>query len=118
MLKSFGNNFGFISLEKNPNHELTLQNPGVALKEKGDTKGAEEMTDRLAKINPNSLLFMSSFNNKQRLSNANHSYKKIDSEQNACRIQARRRLHSFFAAHKNCLPEWYICAFERLLSGG
>ncbi len=41
-----------ISLEKNPNHELTLQNLVVALREKGDTKAAQEITDRLAKVNP------------------------------------------------------------------
>ena len=40
------------ALEKNPNHELTLQNLVVALREKGDTAGAQEITDRLAKINP------------------------------------------------------------------
>lgn len=40
-------------LEKNPNHELTLQNLVVALKEKGDAKEAGEIIDRLAKINPN-----------------------------------------------------------------
>ncbi|CAN5461404.1 hypothetical protein BH20ACI1_BH20ACI1_12750 [soil metagenome] len=40
------------SLEKNPTHELSLQNLIVALKEKGDTKAAQEAIDRLAKINP------------------------------------------------------------------
>jgi tetratricopeptide (TPR) repeat protein len=42
-----------ISLEKNPNHELSLQNLVVALKEKGDTRAAQEAIDKLAKINPN-----------------------------------------------------------------
>lgn len=41
-----------ISLEKDPNHELTLQNLIVVLKDKGDTKAAQEAIDRLAKINP------------------------------------------------------------------
>jgi tetratricopeptide (TPR) repeat protein len=41
-----------VSLEKNPNHELTLQNLVVAQREKGDTKAAQETMDRLAKINP------------------------------------------------------------------
>jgi tetratricopeptide (TPR) repeat protein len=41
-----------ISLEKDPNHELTLQNLIVALKDKGDTKSAQEAIDKLAKINP------------------------------------------------------------------
>lgn len=53
-----------ISLEKSPNHELTLQNLVVALREKGDTKAAEETIGRLAKINPNNPLFTSSFNSK------------------------------------------------------
>ncbi|MCY7377518.1 MAG: tetratricopeptide repeat protein [Pyrinomonadaceae bacterium] len=42
-----------ISLENNPNHELTLQNLVVALREKGDAKATQETSDRLAKINPN-----------------------------------------------------------------
>ena len=41
-----------ISLEKNPTHELSLQNLIVALREKGDTAAAQEASDRLAKINP------------------------------------------------------------------
>lgn len=40
-------------LEKNPDHELTLQNLVVALREKGDTNAAREVVDRLAKVNPN-----------------------------------------------------------------
>lgn len=44
------------SLEKNPNHELSLQNLVVALREKGDTTAAQEAADRLAKINPNNPL--------------------------------------------------------------
>ena len=42
-----------ISLENNPNHELTLQNLIVALRDKGDAKATQETIDRLAKINPN-----------------------------------------------------------------
>ncbi len=42
-----------IVLDKNPNHELTLQNLVVALREKGDSKAMQETVDRLAKINPN-----------------------------------------------------------------
>lgn len=53
-----------ISLEKNPNHELTLQNLVVALREKGDTPAAEEATARLAKINPNNPLFKSNLSGK------------------------------------------------------
>ncbi len=53
-----------VSLEKNPNHELSLQNLVVALREKGDTKAAEEIADRLAKINPNNPVFKSNFNGK------------------------------------------------------
>jgi tetratricopeptide (TPR) repeat protein len=41
------------SLEKSPNHELSLQNLIVALKDKGDDKAAQEAIDKLAKINPN-----------------------------------------------------------------
>lgn len=41
-----------ISLEKNPNHELSLQNLVVALREKGDAKATQEAIERLAKINP------------------------------------------------------------------
>jgi len=48
-----------ISLEKNPNHELTLQNLVVALREKGDTKAAQETMDRLAKVNPNNQILSS-----------------------------------------------------------
>lgn len=44
------------SLEKNPNHELSLQNLVVALREKGDQAAAQEATERLAKINPNNQL--------------------------------------------------------------
>ncbi len=53
-----------IALEKNPNHELTLQNLVVALREKGDAKGADEMADRLSKVNPNNPLFKSNLNSK------------------------------------------------------
>jgi tetratricopeptide (TPR) repeat protein len=42
-----------ISLENSPNHELTLQNLIVALREKGDAKATQETIDRLAKINSN-----------------------------------------------------------------
>ena len=52
------------SLEKNPNHELTLQNLVVAYRDQGDTKSAEEASEKLAKINPNNALFTSSFNSK------------------------------------------------------
>lgn len=52
------------SLEKNPNHELTLQNLIVALREKGDTAGANEISDKLAKINPNNPIFSSKFSGK------------------------------------------------------
>lgn len=41
-----------ISLAKNPNHELTLQNLAVALREKGDTQGFQEVMSRLEKVNP------------------------------------------------------------------
>ena len=44
------------SLEKSPNHELSLQNLVVALREKGDTSAAQEAVDRLTKINPNNPL--------------------------------------------------------------
>ena len=44
------------SLEKSPNHELSLQNLVVALREKGDTNAAQEAVDRLTKINPNNPL--------------------------------------------------------------
>jgi tetratricopeptide (TPR) repeat protein len=47
-----------ISLKKNPNHELSLQNLAVALKEKGDTKAAQETLDKLTKINPNNSLIL------------------------------------------------------------
>lgn len=50
------------SLEKNPNHELSLQNLVVALREKGDTSAAQEASDRLAKINPNNPLLTNSNN--------------------------------------------------------
>ncbi len=53
-----------ISLERNPNHELTLQNLIVAYRDKGDTKSAEETSEKLAKINPNNAIFTSSFNSK------------------------------------------------------
>ena len=45
-----------ISLEKSPNHELSLQNLVVALREKGDTGAAQEAIDKLTKINPNNPL--------------------------------------------------------------
>lgn len=41
------------SLETNPNHEMTLQVLATALKEKGDTAGAQEAIARLEKVNPN-----------------------------------------------------------------
>jgi tetratricopeptide (TPR) repeat protein len=41
-----------IALENNPNHELSLQNLVVALREKGDAKATQEIMDRLAKVNP------------------------------------------------------------------
>jgi tetratricopeptide (TPR) repeat protein len=44
------------SLEKSPNHELSLQNLVVALREKGDTGAAQEAIDKLTKINPNNPL--------------------------------------------------------------
>lgn len=50
------------SLEKNPNHELTLQNLAVALREKGDTKAAQETLDKLAKVNPNNPILNSNKN--------------------------------------------------------
>lgn len=41
-----------ISLEKNPNHELALQNLIVALKEKGDIAATQEAIEKMTKINP------------------------------------------------------------------
>ncbi len=48
-----------ISLEKNPNHELALQNLIVALKEKGDTKATQEAMAKLTKINPKNPVLIS-----------------------------------------------------------
>ncbi|MEP6923806.1 MAG: tetratricopeptide repeat protein [Pyrinomonadaceae bacterium] len=45
-----------ISLKKTPDHELTLQNLAIALKEKGDAQAAQAVLDKLAKINPNNTL--------------------------------------------------------------
>lgn len=42
-----------LSLEKEPNHELALQNLVIALKDKGETQATQEAIDKLAKINPN-----------------------------------------------------------------
>jgi tetratricopeptide (TPR) repeat protein len=44
------------ALDKNPNHELALQNLIVALNDKGDTQSSKEATIRLAKLNPNNPL--------------------------------------------------------------
>jgi tetratricopeptide (TPR) repeat protein len=41
------------SLEYNPAHEQTLRNLAVALKRKGDIKGAQEALSRLEAVNPN-----------------------------------------------------------------
>jgi tetratricopeptide (TPR) repeat protein len=40
------------SLEKNPAHELTLQNLAAALQSKGDTAGLQETLTQLGKVNP------------------------------------------------------------------
>ena len=40
------------SLERDPDHQLTLQNLVVALKRKGDTKEARATLERLEKLNP------------------------------------------------------------------
>ena len=41
------------SLERDPEHELTLQNLVVALKRKGDEREARATLERLEKLNPN-----------------------------------------------------------------
>ena len=41
------------SLEKDPNHEQTLHNLVIAYTKKGQAKEAQEMIERLEKVNPN-----------------------------------------------------------------
>lgn len=41
-----------VSFSANPNHEITLQSMALALKEKGDAAGLQEMLAKLEKVNP------------------------------------------------------------------
>ncbi len=40
------------SLTKSPNHELTLQNLAIALRDKGDTAAFQETVERIRQVNP------------------------------------------------------------------
>jgi tetratricopeptide (TPR) repeat protein len=44
-----------LSLEKNPNHEQTLHNIVIAYTKKGQAKEAQQMIERLEKVNPNNV---------------------------------------------------------------
>jgi tetratricopeptide (TPR) repeat protein len=49
-----------IALGKEPNHELTLQNLAIALREKGDTQGFQETIEKLRSVNPNNPILKNS----------------------------------------------------------